>query len=303
MRAGMGEAGQADHREGLAHFAEPLGLQHRLAQLGREPHRFHEPAPRGVDLCFGTVGVDPAHDLGRLHEGVVGEQRRRAVAGGAPHPKRRPVRALLADDDRELDPRRRGDGDAARLGDDVVGGHGVGLVLDQPLGPGLAEVLLVGHGEEHEVAGGPEAVLGQVAGGDRHGRGEVEHVYGAPTPYLAVDELAAERVSLPPIGVGRHHVGVAHQHHAGRVGISPPDAADQARPTGYRLVALEVDARPLEIGRQQVGVARLLARVRGTVVDARVPNQVLEEVCDFAGDVVHRRRAYAYHRDSQTENA
>ncbi len=42
-----------------------------------------------------------------------------------------PVAALLPDHHRELDPAGRGDGDAAGLGDHVIGGDRVGLVLDQ----------------------------------------------------------------------------------------------------------------------------------------------------------------------------
>ena len=50
----------------------------------------------------------------------------------------------------------------------------------------------------------------------------------APRPHtIAVDELAAERIVGPVVGVGRHHVGVAEQgqRRCGRVGAG--DAGHQ----------------------------------------------------------------------------
>jgi hypothetical protein len=40
-------------------------------------------------------------------------------------------------------------------------------------------------------------------------------------PHLAVDELAAEGVPAPPVGVDGHHVGVAHEEQPGADGSLP----------------------------------------------------------------------------------
>ena len=83
----------------------------------------------------------------------------------------------------------------AVFGEDVVGRDQVGVVLGQPPGAVGAAGLLVGDGEEDEVAAGPEARRGQMRHRHGHRRGEVQHVDRAATPDLAVDELAAEGVA------------------------------------------------------------------------------------------------------------
>ena len=117
--------------------------------------------------------------------------------------------------------------EAARFGDDVVGHHRVALVLEQVLGAPRAEVLLVGDREVDERAARREARAGEVAERDRHRRGEVEHVDRAAAPDLAVDDLAAERIAPPAVGVHRHDVGVAHQQQRRRGRIAALDARDE----------------------------------------------------------------------------
>ena len=75
-------------------------------------------------------------------------------------------------------------------------------------------------------------------------RGDVQHVDRAAAPHEPVDDLAAERVAAPPVGVDGHDVGVAHEEQAGRVGVAPLDAADEALAARLRLVALDVEAGP-----------------------------------------------------------
>jgi hypothetical protein len=170
----------------------------------------------------------------------------------------------------------------------VVGAHGVDLVRRQVVGTVRAERLLVGDGQVDQRAVGPEALVGQPAGGHRHRGGQVEHVDGAAAPHLAVDQLAAERVAPPTVRTGRHHVGVAHEQQARRVGSPPLDAGHEAAAAGRRLEALDIDPRPVEVSCQQVRAPDLAARSAGAVVDARVPDEVLQQVGDLGGEGAHR---------------
>ena len=196
-------------------------------------------------------------------------------------------RALLAHDDRELVARGRRDREAARFGDDVVALHRVALVLDEMTGAVGAQGLLVGDGQVHQVAGRAEAGRRQVLERHRHRRGEVQHVDRAAAPHLAVDELAAERVAPPAVGVDRHDVGVTHEHQRGRGGIGALDARHQAGPPGHGLVALDVEPGVTEVRLQRVDAAGLAARRRGAVVDAGVADELLEQVGDLGGGVAH----------------
>ena len=130
---------------------------------------------------------------------------------------------------------------------------------------------------------GRNPVGGQAAGGDGHRRGEVEHVDGAAPPDLAVDQLAAERVAPPPVGGDRHDVGVAHEQQGRRVGPPPLDPGHQAGSARGRLEALDVQARAVEVACQQVRAADLATRRARAVVDARVADEVLQQVGDLGG--------------------
>ncbi len=233
--AGVGLSGQADQGELVAEGVDAVGVEQRLGQLGREADPLDEPGPCLVQLGLGPVLVDPTDHLGRLDQGVVGPQGLAAVARRAPDGEDAPVDALLTDDHRQpggaVGSAHR---EAPRLGDDVVGVDLVGGVLAQPLGPVGAECLLVGHGHVGEVPGGPETARCQVADAGGHGGGEVEHVDGPTSPHHAVDQLAAEGVVAPVVGVGRHHVGVARAASVtapwGRSpGSSPPATSGPAR--------------------------------------------------------------------------
>ena len=220
-------------------------------------------------------------------------QRPRAVTGRAVDADPAPADALLADGDPDA---LAGGGvlqDTAVLGDDVVAADGVALVLGEPPGAQRAAGLLVGDGEEQERAARPAPRRRQASRRHRHRGGEVEHVDGAPTPHHAVDELAAERVALPALGIDRHDVGVAHEHQGrgGRVGALEP--GHQRRPPGQRLERLHLHAAAVEVVGEQLGAADLLARIRGAVVDAAVADQPLQQVGDLGGDLTHPRSMLA----------
>ena len=221
MGARMGLAGQAEQGERLAELADAVGVEQRGGELVGEPDALHEPAPGLVDVSGRLVLGQPPDDLGRLHQRVVGPQRLRSVSGGAAHGEGAPEGALLPGDDGQSDPAVRTlHREPARLGHEVVAAHLVGEMLGQPLGSVGAQRLLVRHAEEHEVAAGAEPGAGQMAEGHCHRRGEVQHVDGAAAPDLAVDQLAAERVVPPVVGVGGDDVGVPEQRQRRRVAVA-----------------------------------------------------------------------------------
>ncbi len=177
--------------------------------------------------------------------------------------------------------------DAARLGDHVVGLHRVAFVVDQVARSVGAEGFLVGDREIGERALRAEAVLGQPSHRHRHRRREVEHVDRAPTPHLAVDELAAEGVVAPALGVGRHHVGVAHEQQARCARVASFDAHGEALASVHRLVGLAVEARMIEVGGQRVYASILMPTRNASIVHALVPDEVLQQVGHVGGDVGH----------------
>ena len=85
---------------------------------------------------------------------------------------------------------------------------------------------------------------------DRHGRGEVQHVHRAAAPHHIVDELAAEGVVSPSVGVDRHDVGVAEQQERGRGRVRALDTGDQVVSAQRRLVALQIQSGTVQIGFQ-----------------------------------------------------
>ena len=118
-----------------------------------------------------------------------------------------------------------------------------------PLLRALVTMLLLG------LAGGRAwFAAGEAGEGDRHRRGEVQHVDGAPPPHLAVDQFTPERVAPPALGVGRHHIGVAHQKQTLRGRIATLYPSHHASPAGSGFVALQVETWALEDSRQHVGV-------------------------------------------------
>ena len=110
----------------------------------------------------------------------------------------------------------------------------------------------------------------------------------APRPHTSPS------ISSPPKGswdqsvaVGRHHVGVPEQGEGRCRRVACRRAWPPARSgPGCGLVGLHFHARPLEVVLEEVGAALLLARARRAVVDAAVPDQVLEEVGGLVGPLV-----------------
>ena len=78
VRARVRLAGEAD-RQRLAELGERVLVEEVRVPLGTEVDALDEAAPRVVDLRGRPVLGEPAHDLGRGHERVVGAERLRRV--------------------------------------------------------------------------------------------------------------------------------------------------------------------------------------------------------------------------------
>ena len=180
-----------------------------------------------------------------------------------------PRRGLLADVDRDDDATvGQLQTLAAALVERVVGGD-VGAGLDQPRHPDLlGAVLLVGLGDEHQVAAGLEPRTGERGHGHGPARGLVLHVHRAAAPDVAVVvEVAVERRVLPVLGVGRDDVRVAEQRQ-GRPLAGAGDAGDQVGAVGIAGHQLAGDAVCLEVVLEQHRGGRLPPRrVRGVDPD------------------------------------
>ena len=112
----------------------------------------------------------------------------------------------------------------------------------------------------------------------------------APRPHTSPSTISPrERIALPAIGVDRHDIGVAHQQERRRVRVAALDARDEVLAAGLRGVALEVETGVAEVLREHVGAAALEARLGRAVVDARVADQVREQVARFVRDGRRRR--------------
>ena len=254
-----------------------------------------EPGPGLVNAGLGPVARHPADDLGGLHQGVVDLVALRPVPGRPGDPQGAPERALLGHDQGQLHPSGRLGRHPAGLGQHVVGADHLGHVLGQPLRPVGTQRLLVGHPQVDERALGPEPLIGQLAGGHRHGGGQVEHVDRAPAPHLPVDELAAEGVVTPPVGADGYDIGVAHEQQGRRRRVRPLDPGHDAGPPRLGLVALDVDARALEHVGEDVGAAVFVARLDAAVVHALVPDQHLQELGDLTGEWIGHRGTLGVH--------
>ena len=166
----------------------------------------------------------------------------------------------------------------ARFSDHVVGIDGVAFVLGEPDRSNTSFGLLVCDSEEDQVTSGGEAGVGEMAYRNGHRGGEVQHVDRPTTPNLAVDDLSAEGIVAPSVRGDRHDIGVAHEAQAGRRRIGALDPCDHRPAAGRGSVGFEGQPWAFEGPDQRIGVARLMPRIRGPIVDASVPNHRLKKL-------------------------
>src|SRR5262249_5880185 len=142
----------------------------------------------------------------------------------------------------------------------------------EPLQPEPGADLLVGGGDEDQVARAAPALSREGRYGDRARRHLALHVESAAAPHLAVDELAPERVALPLARVGEADVGGGGARER-RAATAPADPRDEVRALGRARVEGALDASRLEMVAQELGGERLVAgRVRRVE-----PDQLLKE--------------------------
>lgn len=115
-------------------------------------------------------------------------------------------------------------------------------VLGQPTGSEGPLGLLVGHRDVGEVSCWLEPTSGQMPEPGGHGCGEVEHVDGAAPPDGSVDELTAEGIMTPVVGICRHHVGMTEQGEARGRRIGSADLGHERGSSRLGLVQLEIGA-------------------------------------------------------------
>ncbi len=121
---------------------------------------------------------------------------------------------------------------------------------------------------------------------DRHRRGDVEHVDGAPSPDLVVYEFSAEGIVVPAIRVDRHHIRVSHQAQTLGIWVGAVDASHERHPSRGRLEALGLHSAAVEEAFQRIGISDFLTRVGLPSVDARVSDEGLEQVDGFGRESI-----------------
>ena len=139
---------------------------------------------------------------------------------------------------------RHGQGKAAdladRLGDAV---EKIGPVVDQPLRPVAAAVLLVGYEREHQIPRRHDAGPPQLPGDDDHHADHVLHVDRAAAPDIAVFDRAGKRVHAPFGRFGRHHVEMPMDQQGATRAVGAREPGEHIAPPGrpgfdvFRLVA------------------------------------------------------------------
>ena len=276
--------------ENVVCVVDARGIAESIFQGGVDAERAHEGLPELVYVRGGAIIRETADHVGGLDQRIVRAIRHRAVARRPRDTQAPPGHALLADVHGDVQLAAVRGHEAAVLGQEIVRAERIPVTLAHVPGPEQAPRFLVGAGEVDEGAPRPPAALGQRLERDRLRGGEVQHVHRAPSPHLALHELACEGIARPRRGRHGHHVGMAHQAEGGRGGIAPLDTGHEARasrrPVGF--VDLEVEAAPFEVGPEEIGGAHLLSGFDGAVVHALIADHLLEELDGLSGQgVVH----------------
>ena len=143
--------------------------------------------------------------------------------------------------------------------------------------PALAD-LLVGHGQEHELARGRETLALERREGDGGRRHLSLHVERAASPDLVVHEIAGPRVSLPLRRVREHRVRVREERQ--RRPVAAAKTRDDVRPLRLARVELDLDPVPREVVAEHLGGADLVPRR----VDRLRADQRLQERRDLIAE-------------------
>ncbi len=251
------------------------------------------------------VPAQPGHRLGHLGDRVV-VVHHRTVSGPPARRQPHPGQALLGGFDqveaaltavaarhRQREAADLPDG----LGDPV---EQVRPVVDEPLRPVGAAVLLVGDEREHQIPRRHDAVAFEVPGDGDHHADHVLHVDRAAAPHVAVLDRPGERVHAPVGRFGGDDVEVAvdQQRAAVRVGAGQP--GEHVAPPGCSCLDVlggvadlaESVAHPF----RAVGLALGGRRVTG--IGGVESDQLADEVDDLVGGAGgrHGHSHHSYHR-------
>ncbi len=264
-----------------------------VLNLRGEAERGHEAGPQRVLRDRRGDGGDTPGDLGDPGDREVASPRLGPVAGFAGDVQPTLCRTLLPHgDDHGLRPVGDGQMRAAGLGDAVTPVEHLRVFGGQPLRAETATGFLVRDTDEGKCPTGRtpgKCFPCDLTGHHGHRRSESEHVDRAATVDPGVRtgalDLCAERVSCPVGSVHRNDVGVTEegQRLGGRIGTGHGD--DDAGAPRARLQSLDGHRAGVatcgDLGGEKlletVGVAHLLAGVRGEVVDAGVADQGLQQ--------------------------
>jgi len=154
------------------------------------------------------------------------------------------------------------------------------MLLDEPLEPEARPHFFVGCRDEDQVAFRLEPLARERRDRDRARCHLPFHVERAPTPDLAVADLARPRIGFPFRGVGEHRVRVGQEGKPGP-GAGSRNPSDEVRAFRRLRVELARDPVCLEVLAQQLRRSRLVAGR----IDSVEPDQLLQKV----GDLVAQR--------------
>src|SRR6185295_13868929 len=236
--------GRTQRRLELGRIARSDELQKGLGLRKRAPLRL--------------VLRDPPDQASRTDERVVRDPRHRGMPATAVNVQDEGRAHLLGGAAQISGPPVDHEPVAAALVHAVVGSDGVGMVGAKPGEPEVLADLLVGRGNEDDVARGDESLPGQGGDGDGGGGHVALHVESAASPDLAVAELARPGIEGPLLGVGAHRVRVRDEGE--RRASAAGEARNEVGPLWDPRVELALDAGVLEIAAEKLGGEGLVTR-------------------------------------------
>ena len=219
---------------------------------------------------------EPLDERCRLRERVVGDPRHRRVAAAPVHAQHERGAHLLGGRAEVEHLAAELDAVARALVDREVRADRIRVSVDEPLQAEAVTDLLVGCGDEDQVAVAAPALARERRQRDGARRDLALHVERAAAPDLAVDQLARRTARAATRARRRARrrcarAARATDRHRG------PDAGDEVRALGHLRVQLALDARGLEVVAEQLRGRGLVPR-RVRRVD---PDQALQKIDDL----------------------
>ena len=276
VRTRMEVCAQARNRKRVEERINSCGVEQLALRLLRHSRCLNGGAPQLIEPRRGAVRADARNDSCCGEQRVVGFVRRAAMPGSTAYSDSAPGNSLLADVDADERLVARPGVQAGAFGEYVVGHDRIALVVGHPLHAVRTTRFLVGNREENQIAFRAKIGCSEVTERDGHRCSEVQHVDGATPPYLAVDQLATERIVRPTRFVDRNDIGVSHQAQRRCLWIAAANARHQRAAARRWFVLLHVEAACAEKLPQQVGIANLEAGLCCAIVDTAIADELLQ---------------------------